>query len=171
MDIVLLICILSCCFLFMIVGNNCVGGINEDLEIIKPKMRKAKLPKKLKYFIPQWCKIGGRDPEGAISKSEVYFLTLFLAVFNYTFHVLCFIGTIIVYYMLTPSDVVWVMLPIGCFFVVDTVIGLIVDFKKNKIEEKNQGRLDKDFTITKEAENDKSDEMPESMTDNQDKRD
>ena len=33
------------------------------------------------------------------------------------------------------------------------------------------GLLENDFTITKETENDKSDEMPENMTSNQDKRD
>ena len=132
----------------MLTENNIIGRINENLEIIKPKMRKIKIPEWLKYYIPQWGKRGGVDPPGAISKSEVYILTFTLAICNYIFHALCFISAIIVF-MLVPSAVVWILLPIGCVFVVFIVIHSVTEFWKNKIETKNQGRLNRDFTIGK----------------------
>lgn len=147
-DIVLFIVVLLFCVMAILSGNNCIGAINRSLEIIKPKMRKVKLREKIKYYIPQWCKQGGVDPHGAIRKSEVYILTLVLAICNYIFHALCFIGAIIVY-MLVPSAVVWIFLPIGCFVVVLTVILSVTEFRKNKIETKNQGRLDRNFTLDK----------------------
>lgn len=147
-DIVLLIVVLLFCIMAILSGNNCIGAINRSLEIIKPKMRKVKLLGKLKYYIPQWCKQGGVDPPGAIRKSEVYILTLVLAICNYIFHALCFISAIIVF-MLVPSAVVWIFLPIGCFVVVFIVIHSVTEFWENKIEKKNQGRLNRDFTIEK----------------------
>lgn len=157
------------CSMSMLAGNNCVENTNEALEIIKPRMRKVKLPNKLKYFMPRRRMQRGAEPLEEINNSQVYILTLILTICNYTFHILCFISTIIVCF-LTPSAIKWIILPISCYFVVETVIFSIFEFQKDKIERKNQGRLDNDFTITKGTENDNSDEISESVTDKQDKR-
>ena len=148
MDIWALISLLVFCSLSMVAENNGIGGINENLEIIKPKMRKVKLPEKLKYCIPQWAKRGGADPPGAKSKAEVYILTLILTICNYIFHILCFIGTIIVY-ILIPSGLDWTILPLVCSVVVTAGITFVTGFQRNRIETKNRGRLDRDFTIGK----------------------
>ena len=148
MDILLLFIVLYVCVIAILGGNNGVGDINRNLEKLKPKMRKVKLPEKLKYYIPQWSKQMWTDPPGAIRKEEVYILTVILAICNYIFHALCFIGAIIVY-ILVPSAICWILLPIGCYMIVELVIELIISYRGNKIETKNRGRLDRDFTISK----------------------
>ena len=145
------------CF-FAIVAENCgIGVMNEDLEIIKPKMRKVKLPEKLKDYIPQWAPrslVPSRDVE---SKSEVYILTVILTICNYIYHTLCFIATIIVY-ILAPSYLKWSFLPIGCSAAVMAGINFVVEFQSNRILRKNPLRMDRDFTIENKDNNDKKED-------------
>lgn len=153
MDILLLIVVLVSCVIAMLAANTGIGRINENLETINPKTRKVKIPEKLKYYIPQYCRHSWETPPPR--KSELYVLTVVLAVCNYIFHILCLTGAIIIY-LLVPSGVGWIILPIGCFLAVFTIILFVTDFQREKIETKNPGRLDKDFTIDKkEDENDK----------------
>ena len=84
MDILLLIVVLILYAVDMLGGNNGVGRINENLEKIKPKMRKIKIPEKLKYYIPQYCSQSWVTPPPI--KLELYILTVVLAVCNYIFH-------------------------------------------------------------------------------------
>lgn len=155
-DIFLFIMHLVFYFFVMVIGCGGIGNINEALEIIKPKMRKVKIPEKLKYYIPQW---GPRrdvpSREVGSNKSEGYILTVILTICHYIYYILCFIGIIIVY-ILAPSYLEWGALPFVCSFAVLIGIYSVVAFQRNRIETKNPGRLDKDFTIDKkEDENDK----------------
>lgn len=137
-DIFLFIMHLVFYFFVMVIGCGGIGNINEALEIIKPKMRKVKIPEKLKYYIPQYCRHSWETPPPR--KSELYVLTVVLAVCNYIFHILCLTGAIIIY-LLVPSGVGWIILPIGCFLAVFTIILFVTDFQREKIETKNPGRV------------------------------
>lgn len=145
-------------FFVMVGGCGGIGDINEALEIIKPKMRKVKLPEKLKDHIPQW---GPRrdvpSREVGSNKSEVYILTVILTICHYIYYILCFIGIIVVY-ILAPSYLFeWGALPFVCSFVVLIGIYSVVAFQRNKIVTKNPGGLDRDFTIENKDNNDKKD--------------
>ena len=157
-DIFLLIMYLFFCFIAMVAESCGIGAMNEDLEIIKPKMRKIKLPEKLKDYIPQW---GPRrdvpSREVGSNKSEVYILTVILAICNYIYHILCFMAIIIVY-ILAPSCLKWSLLPLVCFFVVLIGINSVVAFQRNRIVTKNPGGLDRDFTIENKDNNDKKED-------------
>ena len=84
-------------------------------------------------------------------------MTVVLAVCNYIFHILCLTGAIITY-LLVSSGVGWIILPIGCFLAVLTIILFVTDFQREKIATKNLGRLDRDFTIDKKDNNDKKED-------------
>ena len=79
MDILLLIVVLILYAVDMLGGNNGVGRINENLEKIKPKMRKIKIPEKLKYYIPQYCSQSWVTPPPI--KLELYILKQLLKIF------------------------------------------------------------------------------------------
>ena len=158
-DIFSFIMYLVCYFFVMVGGCGGIGAINEDLEIIKPKMRKVKLPEKLKDHIPQW---GPRalapSREVGSNKSEVYILTVILTICHYIYHILCFIGIILVY-ILAPSYLFeWGGLPFLCYIVVLTGMSSVVAFQRNRIVTKNPGGLDRDFTIENKDNNDKKED-------------
>lgn len=161
-NILMACCMLFTCIISLLGGNNCAGGVNEDLEIIKPTARKVRLSDKAKYFIPQWCKVAWRDPDGSFKKNEAFLLTVVLAICNYVFHLLCFIATIILF-VLSPSDLIWMLLPIACALIAGTIITCVFEFLKTKAEDKNFGRIEKDFTITEKAESNRA-EAAESAT-------
>lgn len=99
MDNALLVCLCICIFIIMSIfgASNFVGAINEQLEILTPNMRKIRLPRKLVRFVPQWCRTGCLNPEGAIYKSEVYVLTVILAIINYIYGLLSLVVAIVVF--------------------------------------------------------------------------
>lgn len=145
-DIVLFIVMLFFCFVAILAENNAIGHINENLETIKPKLHKIKIPERLAYYIPQYCRHGWETPPPI--KSELYMFTVVLAICNYIFHLLCMIVAIIIH-ILIPSAIVWIILPLVCFLVLYYIIATVTEFKVSKIERKNQGRLSRDFTIEK----------------------
>lgn len=151
-------------------GTNLVGAINEQLEILTPNMRKINLPRKFVRFVPQWCRTGCLNPEGAIYNSEIYVLTVILAIINYIYGLLSLVVAIVVFIICSEYLMYLLLLPVAWACVIWVIDGYYY-FAIKKAGKDKFGFLDKDFTITKEAENDKSDELPESMTDNQDKRD
>ena len=143
-DIVLLIAVLIFCAVGILAENNIIGQVNENLETIKPELRKIKIPERLIYYIPQYCRHSWQTPPPI--KSEVYMLTVVLAVCNYIFHILCMVAAFIIH-ILIPSVIAWIILPLVCFLGVYYLILTVTEFKVNKIERKNQGRLTRDFTI------------------------
>lgn len=164
------VCIFMLNFMNIFGASNLVGGINEKLEILTPDMKKIKLSRKFVRFVPQWCKIGCRDPEGARYKSDIYILTVILAVINYMYGLLSFVVEIVVFIICFEYFMYLMLLPVVWMCVLWT-FDRYYCFAIKKAGKAKVGFLDKDFTIKKEAENGKSDVSPESMTDNQDKSD
>ena len=169
-DLLAFVCVCIFIILSIFGESNGIGSINEQLEILSPDMRKVKLPPKFIRFVPQWCKTRCLNPEGVVPKSEVYFLTVILAILNYIFALLSIIATIVVFVISSEHILYILILPVVWAGVVWVIDGYYY-FAIKKAGKDKFGLLENDFTITKEAENDKSDEMPESMTDNQDKCD
>lgn len=145
-DIIKLVTALAWVFIGMLAMINCIGGINEDLELIKPKLVRIKIPEKLKYYIPQWCKKGGADPRYKRRKSKVYVLTIILTIFNYIFALLCVIVEVLVF-IFVPSKIFYVLYITMGYYVIMTALMLIFNFWSFKKTKGISPEIDKDFKM------------------------
>lgn len=155
--------------LFSFVNSDTIGTINEALEIIKPKMKTVKIPRCLKYVIPQIDLSEKPAILKTFSKLNVYLLTFVLTIANYVISIFCIIVAVLFYFML-PSYILYVGIVPTVYAIAISILMFIYEHDASKKPVDKQSFLN--FTVSdKKVEDDKSDEMPESMTDNQDECD
>ena len=128
---------------------NGIGYTNEDLEYIQPKMRRVKLNKVLLNLVPQWGTRAGIPPAKPVKKQEVYILTVVLALGAYINYIVWGIITIILYCVTQKVPAVYYSLGVCAYGLILLMIVFFVRIKITRIEIKNRGRLDRDFTIDK----------------------
>lgn len=145
----LLLLILFC--IISTLGNlNAIGGINEDLEYIRPKMRKVKISNVIIKFVPQWGTRAGLNPDDhLVRKSKVYILTVALSLIAY-FNGLLWV-TLEIFLCLLGTKT-WILL--YCFFgsCVYSIIIFVIDIcyinpKVKKTEKERFMKLDPIFDM------------------------
>ena len=128
---------------------NGIGSVNEGLEYIQPKMRRVKLNKVLLNLVPQWATRAGIPPAKPVKKQKVYILTVVLALGAYINKIVWIIIDTVLYCVISKEVLIYCILGGGAYGLILLMIVFFVRIKITRIEIKNRGRLDRDFTIDK----------------------